>query len=121
VPPNGPELTGADPPAPKYSSREAATSGAASGAAWSWATLLTIDRPADVATGDEPGTRTLGELGSLPRKLSRTMTRANMPRAMHELADLHPRQMDERQRSSESEHALKLAGASATVTPNVPS
>jgi hypothetical protein len=35
VTPNGPELTGADPHAEKYSAGEAATSGAASGAAWS--------------------------------------------------------------------------------------
>jgi hypothetical protein len=39
VQPNGSELTGADPHAGKYSAREVATSGAASGAAWSWARL----------------------------------------------------------------------------------
>ena len=33
--PNGPELTGADPHAGKYTAREVATGGAASGAAWS--------------------------------------------------------------------------------------
>jgi hypothetical protein len=33
---DGPGLTGADPHAEKYSAREVATSGPASGAAWSW-------------------------------------------------------------------------------------
>jgi hypothetical protein len=40
APPNGPELTGADPHAEQYSAREAATRGAASGAAWSWARAI---------------------------------------------------------------------------------
>jgi len=44
-PPNGPELTGADPHAVKYSAREVATSGAASGAAWSWAALPAANTP----------------------------------------------------------------------------
>jgi hypothetical protein len=39
-PSNGPELTGADPHAGKYSAREVATSGAAPGAAWSWAARI---------------------------------------------------------------------------------
>jgi hypothetical protein len=35
MPPNGPQLNGADPHATKYSAREVATGGSASGAAWS--------------------------------------------------------------------------------------
>ena len=37
--PNGPELTGADPHAQKFSTREEPSCGSASGAAWSWAAV----------------------------------------------------------------------------------
>jgi hypothetical protein len=44
-----------------------------------------------------------------------------MPHAMREPADQPPRQRGETSEKSGSEHALKLAGASETAPPNVPS
>jgi hypothetical protein len=88
VPPNGPELTGADPHAQKYSARKAARRGAVSGAAWSWAALVTIDQTGGMSPQAASQARgTFRDLGRSRRKPSRTMTRANMPHAMHEPAD----------------------------------
>ena len=93
---NGPKLTGADPHAVKYSVREVARRGAASGAAWSWAALLTIDqRRENAAPGEEPGYVQPTIPGRSPRKPSLTMTRANMPHAMPGPADQPARQKDE--------------------------
>jgi hypothetical protein len=66
--PNGPELTGADPHAGKYSAREAATRGSASGAAWSWAAFQAGDfgGTPDLRMCFRAGTKNVGAAGTRP-------------------------------------------------------
>jgi hypothetical protein len=117
---NGLELTGADPHAEKYSAR-AATSGAASGAAWSWAALVTIDRAAGMPPQATSQVLAIFETWALT---SQTIADERRERACHLRCANPPTSPrargTNRQRSPESEHALKVAGASETPTPNGP-